>query len=263
MHRTEIILDIIFCAIVLPGMMFLFPTGEWASWQPDYVLLYTLWLLGVWIMGRKVLGPMLADPGRGSKITAAGVFFLMMVVTFLMTLTPVSFPGNISGRMGGMQLHVRAMWILFLAVNAYAVPVGFLSARVNALTAVKEAEEAEENAARALEKRCQEAVEAGGEDIQVKSDYRVIHLPVSAIQYIEGRNNYACFHMDHREDVLSQIALKSVMDMLPQGKFVRVHRSYIVPLWRIEHRSGTEVQLMGVKEKIPIGRAYKENLKNA
>ena len=165
--------------------------------------------------------------------------------------------------MGGMQLHVRAMWILFLAVNAYSVPVGFLSARVNALTAVKEAEEAEDNAARALEKRRQEAAEAGGEDIQVKSDYRVIHLPVSAIQYIEGRNNYACFHMDHREDVVSQIALKSVMDMLPQGKFVRVHRSYIVPLWRIEHRSGTEVQLMGVGEKIPIGRAYKENLKNA
>lgn len=263
MLKTEIILDIIFCAIVLPGMMFLFPTGEWASWQPDYVLLYTLWLLGVWIMGRKVLGPMLTEKGRASKITAAGVLFLMMVVTFLMTLTPVNFPSNLSGRMGQMQLHVRAMWILFLAVNAYAVPVGFLGARVKALTAVKETEEAEANAVEALERKRQEAGEVAGEDIQVRSDYRVIHLPVSAIQYIEGRNNYACFHMDHREDVISQIALKSVLDMLPPGKFVRIHRSYIVPRWRIEHRSGTEVQLMGVNEKIPIGRAYKDNLKNA
>lgn len=263
MLRTEIILDIIFCAVVLPGMMFLFPTGEWASWQPDYVLLYTLWLLGVWIMGRKVLGPMLTEKGRASQITAAGVFFLMVVVTFLMTLTPVSFPSNLQGRLGQMQLHVRAMWILFLAVNAYAVPVGFLSARVKALTAIKEVEEAEDNAAKALEKKRQEAGEVAGEEIQVKSDYRVIHLPLSAIQYIESRNNYACFHMDHREDVVSQIALKSVLDMLPQGKFMRIHRSYVVPLWRIEHRSGTEVQLMGVEEKIPIGRAYKDNLKNA
>lgn len=263
MPKTEIILDIIFCAIVLPGMMFLFPTGEWASWQPDYVLMYTLWLLGVWIMGRKVLGPMLTEKGRGSKITALGVLFLMMVVTFLMTLTPVNFPGNVSVRLGQMQLHVRAMWILFLAVNAYAIPVGFLSARVKALTTVKEAEEAEANAAEALEKKRSEAGDVAGEEIQVKSDYRVIHLPLSAIQYIEGRNNYACFHLDHREDVVSQIALKTVMDMLPQGKFVRIHRSYIVPLWRIEHRSSAEVRLMGVDERIPIGRAYKDNLKNA
>ena len=101
-----------------------------------------------------------------------------------------------------------------------------------------------------------------GEEIQIKADYKVIHLPLSAIKYIEGRNNYACFHLDHRDDVVSQIALKSVMDMLPEGQFVRIHRSYIVPVWRIEKRTSAEVQLMGVKERLPIGRAYKENLKN-
>ena len=53
------------------------------------------------------------------------------------------------------------------------------------------------------------------------------------------------------------------MDMLPEGKFVRIHRSYIVPLWRIEHRTSAGVQLLGVEEMLPIGRAYKDNLKNA
>ena len=263
MIRKEVILDIIFCAFVLPGMMFLFPTAEWLAWQSNYVLGYTLWLLGVWIMGRKVLGPMLLQSGKGSKITALGVFFLMGVVTFLMTLTPVSFPSNPPVRVGQMQMHVRAMWVLFLAVNAYAVPVGYYSARVKILTAVKEEEDAIAAASEALERKRSEAEEVAGEEIQIKVDYRVKHLPLSAIQYIEGRNNYACFHLDHREDVVSQIALKSVMDMLPEGKFVRIHRSYIVPLWRIEHRSSAQVQLMGVKEKLPIGRAYKDNLKNA
>lgn len=261
--KTEVILDIIFCAVVLPGMMFLFPTGEWLAWQSDYVLGYTLWLLGVWIMGRKVLGPMIAQRGKGSVITALGVIFLMMVVTFLMSLTPVSFPSNPATRVGQMQLHVRAMWILFLAVNAYAIPVGYLSSRLNTLTAIKEEEDAQEDAHKSLEIKRSEAEEVVGEEIQVKSDYKVLHLPLSVIQYIEGRNNYACFHLDHRSDVVSQISLKSVMDMLPEGKFVRIHRSYIVPLWRIERRSGTEVSLMGVKEKLPIGRAYKDNLKNA
>ena len=53
------------------------------------------------------------------------------------------------------------------------------------------------------------------------------------------------------------------MDLLPEGKFVRIHRSYIVPLWRIEKRTSAQVQLMGVKEKLPVGRSFKENLKHA
>ena len=81
-------------------------------------------------------------------------------------------------------------------------------------------------------------MEADGDIIQVKSDYKTVHhVPVTAIRYIEGRNNYACFHLDHRNDVVSQITLKSVMEMLPEGKFVRIHRSYIVPVWRIEKRT--------------------------
>jgi hypothetical protein len=260
--KTEVLLDIIFCAVLLPGMMFLFPTGEWLMWQPDYVLGYTVWLLAVWLLDRKVLGPMLYQRGGGSKVTAAGVLFLMTVVTFLMTLTPVNFPNNSSGRVGEMLPHARAMWVLFLFVNTYALTVGILSTRYKALSTVKEVQEAHAAATEALEIKRSEAEEVAGGEIQIKSDYKLIHLPLSAIQYIEGRNNYACFHLDHRDDIVSQIALKSVMDMLPEGQFVRIHRSYIVPVWRIEKRTSAEVQLMGVKEKLPIGRAYKDNLKN-
>lgn len=256
-------LDIIFCAVLLPGMMFLFPTAQWLMWKPDYVLGYTLWLAGMWLMDRKLLGPMLFQRGLSNKITAAGVLFLMGVVTFLMTLTPVNFPYNSTGRVGEMLLHARAMWVLFLFVNTYALTVGILSSRYKALSAVKEVNEQRAAASKALEIKRSEAEEVVGEEIQVKADYKVLHLPVSAIQYIEGRNNYACFHLDHREDVVSQIALKNVMDLLPEGKFVRIHRSYIVPLWRVEKRTTAEVQLMGVKERLPIGRAYKENMKNA
>lgn len=252
-------LDIIFCAAVLPGILFLFPVGEWASVQPDYVLIFVLWLYGVWVLGRKVLGPMLVQEGRGSVLTAAGVLFLMVAVNLLMSFTPVQFPVTPGTRVGQMLPHVRAMWVLFLAVNAYAIPVGYLAARLKALTEVKEADDELTAAAEALENKRSEAI-AG--EIRIKAGYKTIHLPLSAIRYIEGRNNYACFHADHREDIVSQIALKNVMDMLPDGKFVRIHRSYIVPLWRIEKRTAAEVQLMGVEEKLPVGRSYKDSVKN-
>ena len=240
-------------------MLFLFPVAEWASVQPKSVLVFVLWLYGVWLLGRRVLGPFLAQGGRGSVLTAVGVLFLMLAVNLLMTFTPVNFPVTPGSRVGQMLPHVRAMWVLFLAVNAYAIPVGYLAARLKSLTEVKEADDEQAAATEALESRRSEGVEG---EIRIKADYKTIHLPLSAIQYIEGRNNYACFHLDNREDVVSQIALKSVMDLLPAGKFVRIHRSYIVPLWRIEKRTAADVHLMGVEAKLPVGRSFKENLKN-
>ncbi|MBR4774503.1 MAG: LytTR family transcriptional regulator [Bacteroidales bacterium] len=261
--KTVVWFDVIFCAAILPGLLFLFPLGEWFSVHPDYVLLFVLWLYGVLFVGRKVLGPLLAQAGRGSVPTAVGVLFLMVAVNLLMTFTPVNFPITPASRVGQMLPHVRAMWVLFLAVNAYAIPVGYLAARLKALSRVKEADDRQTAASEALESKRSEAGDALTGEIRIKADYKTIHLPLSAIRYIEGRNNYACFHVDHREDIVSQIALKSVMDMLPDGKFVRIHRSYIVPLWRIEKRTAAQVQLMGVEEKLPVGRSFKDNVKNA
>ena len=69
--KKETLLDIIFCIIVMPGMMFLFPAGEWIQWHPGYVLTYILWLYGVWLLCRKALGPLLLHGWRGT-VTVAG-----------------------------------------------------------------------------------------------------------------------------------------------------------------------------------------------
>lgn len=252
-----LILDIIFCAILLPGMMFLFPVGEWLQWHSGYVAAYALWLFAVWLLCRRMLGPSLLKGWRG-VITVAGALFLIGAVTFLMTLTPVDFPRT--AEIGRMEQHVRAMWVLLAAVVGNGLPVGMLSRQLKLATARKEVDEAKDNALMALETRRSEA--DTGEEIQVKAGYKTVHIPLSAIQYIEGRNNYACFHLDHREDVVSQIPLKNVLEMLPEGSFVRIHRSYIVPRWRIENRKGKWVKLMGLETLLPVGRAHKDNLNN-
>lgn len=254
--KIETLTDIIFCMFLMPGMMSLFPLGEWMAWHAAYVLFYMLWLYGVWFLCRKVLGALLLHGRRG---TVAGAVFLLAAFTFLMTLTPVQFPGSPADD-SYLQAHVRAMWLLLLAVIGHALPVGALVEKSAAARATTEKEQALDNAREALESRRAEGV--SGEEIRIKSDYKTVHVPVSAIQYVEGRNNYACFHLDHREDIVSQIPLKAVLALLPEGKFVRIHRSYIVPLWRIKERSGTQVRLMGVETVLPVGRAYKENLKN-
>lgn len=249
-------MDIIFCTLVVPGMMFLFPASEWLRWHPDYVLLFSLWLYGVWLVCRVAIGPAILQKYGG--VLAASSLFLIAIVNFLLTLTPVNFPNAYGVR--GMPLHERAMWILLLAVISEGVPVGALSARNKDLKAEKEEEETVQNARHALEKRKAEAL-SPDEELPLKAGYKTVYVPISAIQYIEGRNNYACVHIDHMDDVVSQIPLKDVMELLPKGKFVRIQRSYIVPVWRIESASATQVKLMGVDGTLPVGRAYKDELK--
>lgn len=254
-------MDIIFGVLVIPTMIFLFPVNRWIQWHPDYVLYYVIWLYGVWFLCRRAIGPLFTR-GWPEMALATGSLFLVGVVTFLMTLTPVDFPPSQNG-MGSLQLHQRAMWILLLAVVSAGVPVGALRTRNRELKSRKDEEEELQNTADAISSRREEALSGQDRgDIRLKTGYSTVHVPVTAIRYIEGRNNYACFHLDHRNDVVSQITLKSVMEMLPEGKFVRIHRSYIVPLWRIEKRSATSVKLMGVEETLPVGRAYKETLNN-
>ena len=249
-------IDIIFGVVLMPLMMFLFPIGEWVQWHSSYVLLYIGWLYLVFFVCRNALGPVLLD-GRRGFFTVLGAVFLIAAATFLMTLTPVSFPRDPEFG-AGIAPHIRAMWILLIAVVSYSIPVGMLATKVARLTTVKEADEAREESDQAVRTRAEEVITE--DDLMVKSEYKTIHIPISAIQYIEGRNNYACFHLDHREDVVTQKPLKSLMEELPEGKFVRIHRSYIVPVWRIEKRTAVNVKLLGVDKTLPIGRSHKSNL---
>lgn len=252
--KAEYLSDIIFGILVLPGMMFLFPVGEWAQWHPGYVLTYAAWLYGILALARYVLGPLLLQ-GRKGLATVGGALFLVAAVTFLMSLTPVEIPRSVES---GILGHVRAMWILLLAVIAYGLPVGMLSVRLRETDAVRAKNDALDAAQSALETRRTEAL--AGQEIQLTSDYRKVHVPLSAVRYIEARNNYACFHLDHRDDIVTQMTMKAVMALLPEGKFARIHRSYIVPLWRITSRTASSVKLMDVPDPLPVGRAYKDQL---
>lgn len=251
------ILDIILCIVVLPGMIFLFPVEAWLQWNPGYVLLYAGWLYAVYFLCRKVLGPLLLR-GKKGIFTVSGTVFLIAVVTFLMTLPDLDFPRE-PGVL--LQSYHRAMWILLLATLAMSLPTGMMEAHLKLLSGKLMTNTAMDDARTALQRRAADAV--ADEDITLKSGYKTIHVPLSSVQYIESRNNYSCFHLDNVEDVVSQIPLKDVMGLLPEGKFLRIHRSYIIPLWRIEKRTMTYVKIMGLEDTLPVGRAYKDKLKNA
>ena len=59
----------------------------------------------------------------------------------------------------------------------------------------------------------------------------------------------------------SQMSLKTLQELLPEEKFIRVHKSFVVPIYRIASYTSKEILLYnGIK--IPVGRSYSKYLKD-
>ena len=72
------------------------------------------------------------------------------------------------------------------------------------------------------------------EYIVVKSEYRLVRIKVSDIDYIEGLKDYVkiCIAGEPKP-VLSLMSMKSIEEALPEPQFMRVHRSFIVNMDRV------------------------------
>lgn len=94
--------------------------------------------------------------------------------------------------------------------------------------------------------------------IYVKSEYRLVQILFDDIDYVEGLKDYVKFYMSGEcKPILSLMSMKSLEDLLPRHRFVRVHRSYIVQLSKIESFNRNRL-VIGAKE-IPIGETYKKD----
>jgi hypothetical protein len=255
--KTETWVDLGVCLFVIPCLVAVFPVEEWILWRASDVIVYLMWTYLCWYLGRHAI-PKLS--GSEKPWTTAAILLIVTALTYLMSLKQVSFPREmIEDRPPRLYMYQQAVWVLYIAAMGLGLATGFLARKT------KRQEKAEEE--RATAEAVQTTVDVlaahavAGETVTVKADYKDVTIPLAAIQYIEARNNYACLHLDHQEDVISQITMKALLDMLPEGKFVRIHRSFIVPVHRIESKKATFVKLVGVDTPLPVGRAHKENLK--
>lgn len=91
----------------------------------------------------------------------------------------------------------------------------------------------------------------------VKADYKLHRIKLEDILYIESMREYVAYHTPQGR-LLSLQSLKSLEEELPADRFIRIHKSYIVPIDKIEALEGNLVHLG--KVKLPVGASYREAL---
>ena len=91
----------------------------------------------------------------------------------------------------------------------------------------------------------------------VKSEYKLVKIDLQKVLYIEGLKDYAkIFLQDQTRPVMTLMSLKSLEEQLPSQQFMRIHRSFIVRLDRIDLIERNKVVIGQVG--ITIADAYKE-----
>lgn len=101
------------------------------------------------------------------------------------------------------------------------------------------------------------------EEITLKVEYKNVKIKIASIEYIEAMDNYIKIYLtDDDRPVLSQTSMKSIMEMLPEDRFMRVHKSYIVPLHKVANYTRRQLTLYHRAVEIPIGRVYADEFIN-
>lgn len=209
--------------------------------------------------------PFLSLKGSFTSGTAAYSFLQEQQIDLL--FCDIQMP-NLSGMELSKMLPEKTRIIFTTAFSEYAVegfrvraldyllkPISyddFLSAAIKAKEYFKLIEESVSSAGSVTEQRKIKS-------IFVKTEYRLQQIDLDKITYIEGLKDYVKIHLnDGTAPVLSLMRLKTLEEMLPKEDFVRVHKSFIIRMERIEAIERNHI-IIG-SDRIPIGETYQDSL---
>lgn len=88
----------------------------------------------------------------------------------------------------------------------------------------------------------------------IRADYSLIKILISDILFIEGLDDYLKIHIQNQKTIVARMTLKAILGKLPASEFVRVHRSFIVPISKIEKVRSKIIYIK--QEEIPVSASY-------
>lgn len=93
--------------------------------------------------------------------------------------------------------------------------------------------------------------------IFIKVERKMLKINLDDIFYIESYSDYLKVHLQNKT-ILTRETISNIDEKLPQNKFMRVHRSYIISIPKIEAFTSEFIEVN--KKAIPISRTYKKQV---
>jgi two-component system LytT family response regulator len=95
--------------------------------------------------------------------------------------------------------------------------------------------------------------------VKTESKGKLLKINLADIDYIEGMKNYVAIFRGGQK-TLVYTSMKELDERLPHKQFMRVHKSFIIPLSKITGIEGNRLLLKDVHSEILIGENYKTDL---
>ena len=107
---------------------------------------------------------------------------------------------------------------------------------------------------------CQSKQQPNTVFIRVDGEWR--NITIDQITYVSGMKDYVLFYLDgEKKPLISHLTMKAVEEMLPSDKFLRVHRSYIIAVDKIQKVDRNDCIYIG-EEIIHIPDGYLQTFRN-
>lgn len=165
--------------------------------------------------------------------------------------------------MGGLELARRLppnTRVIFTTAYADHALEGFDVAALHYLLKPVSYEQFREAAARALPAPVAPApgptTSIAGGYLVVKSEYRLVRIPLDEIEFVEGLKDYVKIYVaGSATPILTLMSMKSAEESLPSPAFMRVHRSFIVNLDKVRIVERNCINMHG--RAIPVSDTYR------
>ena len=93
--------------------------------------------------------------------------------------------------------------------------------------------------------------------IFVKSDYKLVQIELDKLLYVEGLKDYVKIYLEEApKPIMSLMSMKTMEELLPASRFMRVHRSFIVQKDKI--KIVDRGRIVFGKTYIPVSESYKQ-----
>ncbi|ATL45743.1 DNA-binding response regulator [Chitinophaga caeni] len=98
--------------------------------------------------------------------------------------------------------------------------------------------------------------------VKTEQKGKLIKINIDDILFIEGLKNYVCINTLQGEKIIALLNVKDLEERLPQNKFCRTHKSFIIATNCIKMIEGNTVYLENSEQAVPVGDTYKEAFMN-